>query len=83
MKKKPTPTQLGWKYLAINMSKEDHKEYTEKLDVLVKTTGMNKKKLIVFMIDNLYTKIIGGNYENCVDDDGDFDFNKLCKQTYH
>ena len=83
MKKKPTPTQLGWKYLAINMSKEDHKDYTEKLNVLVKTTGMNKKKLIVFMIDNLYTKIIGGNYENCVDDDGDFDFNKLLSKTHH
>ncbi len=83
MKKKLTPKQLGWKYLAFNMSKEDHKEYSEKLDILVKTTGLNKKRLIVHVIDDFYTKIIGGNYENCIDDDGNIDFNKLCKPTYH
>jgi hypothetical protein len=54
---KNNPKENGWKYLAINVTPEEHAELTDWLDYICLNTGLTKKKVIHILIKDKYDEI--------------------------
>ena len=47
----------GWKYLAINVTPQEHAEITDWLDYICLNTGPTKKKVIHILVKDKYDEI--------------------------
>ena len=47
----------GWKYLAINVTPQEHAEITDWLDYICLNTGLTKKKVIHILVQDKYDEI--------------------------
>ena len=47
----------GWKYLAINVTPQEHAEITDWLDYICLNTGLTKKKVMHILIKDKYDEI--------------------------